>query len=954
VHLTEKDGLPDKEFYDILEDDNGIIWLAADKGIFSYNGSEFTSYTHPKQIGLSVFSLVKDNQNRIWFTNLANQVFYIENGEVNLYVNVKEYFNGSLVLLRIYNKKLIVFTIHKILIFDINSKKILFKKITQAGSYFNTFPLIKNDSVFFIDGKFKTTIIDANFNFKNKVNPKENNKKIGGFGFLKEFKTKYLVSFNKSDGNGMLHFTTDFKNKNTILKSNLPFGTRVYSLEFINDLYFYATNNGLFICKVVEDTIEIEQHLFPEVQVSKVINDSQNNLWVTTLKDGVFVIPNLKLKQVFETNSFNSINKMYKGKPDELFIIAKKDEVYKYAALSKKLATIPFNNVTNIKYFFYNPKDDNYFIKLSNNILGSYQLKNNEFLLEKKHIIEVIKSHFFVDDNELLLATNIRLSKILIPNKSKVDFKFEEPLRSYDCYYNSTTKQSYFATVNGLFVYDDAYKKSEITFNNNPIYVKKMVAINDKELWCMSFKNGLYHIKDNQVVKHYTTRDGLLSNTNSFIKAYKNSIWITSDFGIQNFNTALNQFKNLRKKEGIPAYNFTGLEVIEDNVFISTQNQLFSFNANTIFNEAKKKSFEPYFTSVLIDDKIQPLQQQYKLANKANKVTINYNTNGFLSKGNTTYQYRLIDVNNADVKWQTNTSNNNQIVYNGLLEGSYTFQLKTTEAEKETKIKEIKFNVAGVFYEQWWFYVCITLGVMTLFLMYFTKQKNRFKEKQNLILEKQKKELENVFLKLESLRSQMNPHFVFNALNSIQDYIINNQKNLAADYLGKFADLIRKYLDQSAKKQISLSEEIETLNTYLELEKLRFEEKLNYKIIVQENLLVDDIFIPTVLIQPYAENALKHGLLHKKTAGSLSIEFNINDSKDYLIILIKDDGVGRKKSKEIKENQLRRHKSFATEATANRLELLNYNKDKKIEIFVEDLDVNLTDVGTKVTIKIPI
>ena len=132
-------------------------------------------------------------------------------------------------------------------------------------------------------------------------------------------------------------------------------------------------------------------------------------------------------------------------------------------------------------------------------------------------------------------------------------------------------------------------------------------------------------------------------------------------------------------------------------------------------------------------------------------------------------------------------------------------------------------------------------------------------------------------LKLENLRSQMNPHFIFNALNSIQEYILLNQKNLASDYLGKFADLIRMYLNHSTKGTITLSEEIEALNQYLELEKLRFEDSLDYQIQLPNEIDSETIEIPTMLIQPYVENALKHGLLHRKGNRILSIKFKLDD-----------------------------------------------------------------------------
>ncbi|SDH05142.1 histidine kinase [Winogradskyella thalassocola] len=217
-----------------------------------------------------------------------------------------------------------------------------------------------------------------------------------------------------------------------------------------------------------------------------------------------------------------------------------------------------------------------------------------------------------------------------------------------------------------------------------------------------------------------------------------------------------------------------------------------------------------------------------------------------------------------------------------------------------------------------------------------------------LAIEKQYRDSE-----LKALKAQMNPHFIFNALNSIQDYIVLNQKNLASDYLGKFADLIRNYLHFSDTGFISIQDEVHNLKLYLELEKLRFEEQLEYTIQVDETANFDEINIPTMLVQPYVENALKHGLLHKKDNRKLHI--SISKTSDKIIeCTIEDNGIGREKSKKINTKREGQHKSFALKATTERLDLLNYGRDKKIGVEFIDLKDNEKAVGTKVILVIPI
>ncbi len=217
-----------------------------------------------------------------------------------------------------------------------------------------------------------------------------------------------------------------------------------------------------------------------------------------------------------------------------------------------------------------------------------------------------------------------------------------------------------------------------------------------------------------------------------------------------------------------------------------------------------------------------------------------------------------------------------------------------------------------------------------------------------LALEKQYKDSE-----LKALKAQMNPHFIFNALNSIQDYIVLNQKSLASDYLGKFADLIRNYLHFSDTGFISIPDEVHNLKLYLELEKLRFEDALIYNFEIEANANSEAIKIPTMLIQPYIENALKHGLLHKKDDRVLSISI-AKTSEKIIECVVEDNGVGREKSRAINTKRQQQHKSFALKATTERLNLLNYGKERKIGVEIIDLKEKDIAKGTKVILNIPI
>jgi LytS/YehU family sensor histidine kinase len=199
----------------------------------------------------------------------------------------------------------------------------------------------------------------------------------------------------------------------------------------------------------------------------------------------------------------------------------------------------------------------------------------------------------------------------------------------------------------------------------------------------------------------------------------------------------------------------------------------------------------------------------------------------------------------------------------------------------------------------------------------------------------------------------MNPHFMFNALNAIQSMIYSEDKKKAMDYLAKFSLLMRKILTNSIKSVISLDEEIEMLLLYLEIEQARYGKLFSYRIHLDPTLESDEVAIPPMLIQPFVENAIEHGLLHKQGEKQLLMQFEKETGGDNLRIIIEDNGVGRQQSQAYKE-QRPSHMSFANEANEKRINLIQQRYQKEASLEIEDLiDRQGHAAGTRVTIKIP-
>lgn len=208
-------------------------------------------------------------------------------------------------------------------------------------------------------------------------------------------------------------------------------------------------------------------------------------------------------------------------------------------------------------------------------------------------------------------------------------------------------------------------------------------------------------------------------------------------------------------------------------------------------------------------------------------------------------------------------------------------------------------------------------------------------------------------LKISSLQNQMNPHFIFNSLNSIELYIIKNDRDNALYFISKFSKLIRKILSASRKKEVSLQEEIETIELYVNIENIRFKHDIDFKINLPEDLNLASINIPPLILQPYIENALWHGLSPKKGEKKLELIVSKKGS-DYITISIIDNGVGRQKSAEIKKKKIYKKESIGVKLTEERLNAFTKEYTNKPRIKFIDLVTNGVPDGTKVIIDYPL
>jgi tetratricopeptide (TPR) repeat protein len=247
------------------------------------------------------------------------------------------------------------------------------------------------------------------------------------------------------------------------------------------------------------------------------------------------------------------------------------------------------------------------------------------------------------------------------------------------------------------------------------------------------------------------------------------------------------------------------------------------------------------------------------------------------------------------------------------------------------KIRNDKLIIYGL--------IVLILAAVLYFILIFRQNKIKTKQKTDQLM-------------LKNLIQQMNPHFIFNTLNSIQYYMYNHSELDTNDYISKFATLIRQILENSNKNSITLSEELKSVVLYIELEQLRFNHSFEYQIVIPPEINPDEIRIPSMFIQPFIENSILHGLRHISQKGNLCIQFKIN--QDVLECTIEDNGIGRNKSDELNARNTPKHSSMALQISTERLKLLGSIYNKKLALRFMDMKEGCDDCGTKVFVELPI
>lgn len=473
------------------------------------------------------------------------------------------------------------------------------------------------------------------------------------------------------------------------------------------------------------------------------------------------------------------------------------------------------------------------------------------------------------------------------------------------------------------------------TFDNASIFA--LLCNRKPTLWAAT-GNGLfrYHIPS-RLFSKYTAADGLPSSSlTTMTEDSKGRLWIGTSNGISCFLPEENKFMNFMYPNALPEPKVANMayDSSSGKIFFITQHYLSSFNPDSLLAQRPVLSLK--ITDVRIGNTSWPIQASYRIPYTQNDISLGFTAINFSDGPLNRYFYRIDHKNWIPV------GNQRQISFLNLPPGEYAIAIKAVNNSgiwsNETSIH---FTILHPWWKKWW---VLTAAILIAAAIITWLVKRRIKGIRSVAGLKQKM----TEIEMQALRAQMNPHFIFNCINSIDGLIQSNDKYHATVYLNKFAKLLRNILDSSRQNTVTLAKDLETLQLYIDLEQLRNENKFTVQIEADESLLQDDYKVPPLIVQPYVENAIIHGLKNRPdNEGRLFIR--ISHRQDHIEYLIEDNGVGREA---FKSNTRRQDNSYGMQMSRDRIRF--FNNEETASVSVTDLKKGGKAAGTivKVLLKI--
>lgn len=926
ARISIEDGLPSNTINDVSVDMLGNYWVATENGIAKIEGNKISSYSVKDGLPHNNCWQVKiDNNGKVWTGTYGGGISVYDG---NKFTNINED-NGLInnYVRRLFYRSPNIYVGTKDGLSIINTSTFSIKNITNSKEKIQIMDFFEYESIIYI-----VTYQSGTFKIKNNNLFKVNEEK-DFFSCVLKKDTLILSKDGNSPELSSIHKISiqDFlKNKSNFQK----YGTSVF-WDYIQykDNFFgcawgvnYETGglynlNGNEIVKI-NDKFNIESNNL----VSSYIDKNRNILLLASLDKGLYKIDlNQLISYDEKTNLLYSKNINSNTKVllyDESIIIEKNKQSFELNKIDfidfikkelfiNKIDT-KFYKDLNLRHFYFDLDNLSKIFKVKSvdyqngtiyvlTNVGLFKLKelNNKFNINQYYPISSSNSFIFNETNGLIYQypffkvyfiknidksmqiTSFDLDKVDSPRDIIKFIEIEDKIvavsRYSGIYYYSNQKFKSLLHNKTILEKEFLYAKKD---KNNVILLADYLG----NIYQLTIKNQKIHY--NKIIPF----ESINGNTILGIEKYNDFYIIATNLGLNFINKSKSIF--IDEEQNFDAKAIKNISLINGVLEVATKSGLYNVNLDYILNQKSKANILMIKSFLVNGSREKQIANNVKLDHYQNKIDIILGSNTIIYPKKFSYRYRILGLNNDSWSQWINWNNSNNITIPFLPSGDFIIEIQYEDKFSGIKENEILMNISikSPFWKTTWFYLLSSSILLFILFLLFKHRIEKIKKRHRERISFEKKIAES---RNSALKSQMNPHFVFNAINAIQNFVVSNDVDSSINYMNSFSELIRKTLDYSSKETITVNEEIKFLKNYVKIQNLRFGNQIKFKAKVNPNL--NSTEIPPMLLQPIIENCFEHAFDKTIKNPEISIEFNKTDNG--IMITINDNGIGYKKSK---------------------------------------------------------
>ncbi|MFA7445526.1 MAG: histidine kinase [Flavobacteriaceae bacterium] len=962
IQFTVNDGLPSNNVYQMTEDDKGFFWVATDAGIAKFDGKKFQVFTTKQGLpDNDVFYLEKEKDGRIWVSDFKSMAYFDETKNrfvVPIDEETLNWFNSvdakATNLFPVPMKNGGVFFVnHKYYMIFKNGK--LTEKGERKGKYSGIIIEEFEDNTSLVlqanksADKTKTTLVLYHYKGEkitdSLILEKDEKRESAKGGVSRNGKIYLYNPYQRDDEVIVISDikTNPIRVKKDTIKTPSPIINSIFTVNNFSEISIYFSTHSGKIFVYDTETLKLKSIFDQNFLINGYGEDSKGNQYISTVDRGMLMFRKQDLEELELPESFSHRNflSIAANKNGQIFAGNYYGEIAEFG--NGKFQLHQTNNIVTAKIRKILFSGNAVYTFSEQGIFKNFQ---EQIFLDNRvqKSFSIAKTAEIFNDSVILIGAHIGLFSLntktqenrkLIPNDSEIALRITAIAKADE-------NSFYFGSVNGLYKYDFRTDKYVSLQNINPEFRERIAALchtPDGLLWASTASNKILVLKEDKSVLETLEINASVRN---IAEGKANQILVSTSNGITIIDYKLNQnklsfeVKNLTKNDGLLSNEISETVYQNGKIYVATSNGISVIPENF---EIPKGEVRTYLTQIFVNQKELEISENYKL--KYGEQDLQLQFSGVDLNGNFNhFQYALDKSDWVNFDGQTLAIQ--------LSTGKHQLKIRAVDSNGgiSPKILTLGFDVEIPFWQQFWFWV--SLGVLTQIVLYFIISRY-LKRKKEAEFARKTAELQTATLEQQAFTSLMNPHFIFNALNSIQHYINVQDRKSANRYLSDFASLIRKSFDTAQHSFIPLEEEIDNIKVYLNMEKMRFAEQFTYSIETSEDFDPEDWMIPTMLLQPLLENALLHGIMPSSAPCHITIGFY--QKGEDLLVEITDNGIGVENSKKLKAHS--NHKSSGLALIKKRIAALGKFSKKPMTFTMEPAFDNSINTGNKISIFIP-